>query len=210
MALAAVENVKFKKGYNRYLRNALFGAIVVHFLIFYFTPQFEFKPYVLREEYFEAIDLPEQFDIPPPPQEIAQPAIPMEAAEGEEVDEDADIAPTTFDAIDDLPPPPPPPSDQAREFYAFDEPPVLVKYVSPKYPDLARQAGIEGTVLLSVLVGEDGKVVSARVLQSDVTPAMEKNAIQAVRQFLFKPAKQRTVPVKATMMVPIRYKLHGG
>ena len=210
MALVAVENAKFKKGYNRYLRNALFGAIVVHFLIFYFTPQFEFKPYVLREEYFEAIDLPEQFDIPPPPQEIAQPAIPMEAAEGEEVDEDADIAPTTFDAIDDLPPPPPPPSDQAQEFYAFDEPPVLVKYVSPKYPDLARQAGIEGTVLLSVLVGEDGKVVSARVLQSDVTPAMEKNAMQAVRQFLFKPAKQRTVPVKATMMVPIRYKLHGG
>lgn len=210
MALVAVENVKFKKGYSRYLRNALFGAIVVHFLIFYFSPQFEFKPYVLREEYFEAIELPEQFDIPPPPQEVAQPAIPMEAAEGEEVDEEADIAPTTFDDIESLPPPPPPPSEEAQEFYAFDEPPVLVRYVSPKYPDLARQAGIEGTVLLSVLVGEDGKVVSARVLQSDVTPAMEKNAIQAVKQFLFKPAKQRTVPVKATMMVPIRFKLHGG
>lgn len=210
MALVAVENAKFKKGYNRYLRNALFGAIVVHFLIFYFTPQFEFKPYVLREEYFEAIELPEQFDIPPPPQEVAQPAIPMEAAEGEEVDEEADIAPTTFDDIESLPPPPPPPSEQAQEFYAFDEPPVLVRYVSPKYPDLARQAGIEGTVLLSVLVGEDGKVISARILQSDVTPAMEKNAIQAVKQFLFKPAKQRTVPVKATMMVPIRFKLHGG
>jgi protein TonB len=210
VALVAVENVKFKKGYNKYLRNALFGAIVIHFLIFYFSPQFEFKPYVLREEYFEAIELPEQFDIPPPPQEVAQPAIPMEAAEGEEVDEEADIAPTTFDDIESLPPPPPPPSEQAQEFYAFDEPPVLVKYVNPKYPDLARQAGIEGTVLLSVLVGEDGKVISARVLQSDVTPAMEKNAIQAVKQFLFKPAKQRTVPVKATMMVPIRFKLHGG
>ncbi len=210
MALVAVENVRFKKGYNRYLRNALYGAIVIHFLIFYFSPQFEFKPYVLREEYFEAIELPEQFDIPPPPQEVAQPAIPMEAAEGEEVDEEADIAPTTFDDIESLPPPPPPPSEQAQEFYAFDEPPVLIKYVSPKYPDLARQAGIEGTVLLSVLVGEDGKVISARVLQSDVTPAMEKNAIQAVKRFLFKPAKQRTVPVKATMMVPIRFKLHGG
>jgi protein TonB len=210
VALVAVENAKFKKGYNKYLRNALLGAIVVHFLIFYFTPQFEFKPYVLREEYFEAIELPEQFDIPPPPQEVAQPAIPMEAAEGEEVDEEADIAPTTFDDIESLPPPPPPPSEQAQEFYAFDEPPVLIRYVSPKYPDLARQAGIEGTVLLSVLVGEDGKVISARVLQSDVTPAMEKNAIQAVKQFLFKPAKQRTVPVKATMMVPIRFKLHGG
>ena len=209
MAVVAVANVEFKKGYTKYLRNALFIALGIHFLVFYFTPQFEFKPYVLREEYFEAIELPEQFDIPPPPQEVAQPAIPLEAAEGEEVDEEADIAPTTFDDIESLPPPPPPPSEQAQEFYAFDEPPVLIKYVSPSYPDLARQAGIEGTVLLRVLVSEDGKVMSANVLQSDVTPMMEKAAVEAAKQFRFKPAKQRTVPVKATMMVPIRFKLHG-
>lgn len=210
MALVAVENAKFKKGYTRYLRNSLWGAIAIHFLLFYFTPQFEFKPYVLREEYFEAIDLPEQFDIPPPPQEVAQPAIPMEAAEGEEVDDEAEIAPTSFDRIEDVPPPPPPPSEQAREFYAFDEPPVLVRYVSPKYPDLARQAGIEGTVLIRVLVGEDGKVINASIIQSDVTPAMEKAGLEAAKKFLFKPAKQRTVPVKAHMAVPIRFKLHGG
>ena len=208
MATVAVENVRFKKGYNKYLRNALFGAILVHFLLFYFTPQFEFKPYVLREEFFEAIDLPEQFDIPPPPQEIAQPAIPIEAAEGEEVDEEADIAPTTFDRIDELPPPPPPPSEQAQDFYAFDEPPQLIRFVSPRYPELAKQAGIEGTVLIRVLVGEDGKVQRASVIQSDVTPAMEKAAIAAAKKFLFKPAKQRTVPVRASMAIPIRFKLH--
>ncbi|MCK4236803.1 MAG: energy transducer TonB [Candidatus Krumholzibacteria bacterium] len=208
MALVAVENVKFKRGYSRNLRNSLYAAIVVHLLIFYFSPPFEFKPYVLREEYFEAIDLPEQFDIPPPPKEIEQPAIPIEAAEGEEVDEDADIAPTTFDRIDELPPPPPPPSEQARDFYAFDEPPQLIKFVNPRYPELARQAGIEGTVLLRVLVGEDGKVLSASVIQSDVTPAMEKSAIQAAKKFRFRPAKQRTVPVKAAMAIPIRFKLH--
>jgi protein TonB len=156
VAIIAVENVRFKKGYNRYLRNSLFLALVIHFLMFYFSPPFEFKPYVLREEYFEAIDLPEQFDIPPPPKEVAQPAIPMEAAEGEEVDEEADIAPTSFDDVESLPPPPPPPSEQAQEFYAFDEPPVLIKFVSPRYPDLARQAGIEGTVLLEVLVSNEG------------------------------------------------------
>lgn len=208
MALIAVKNVEFKKGYSKYVRNAFFGAMVIHFLIFYFSPPFEFKPYVLREEYFEAIDLPEQFDIPPPPKEIAQPAVPIEAAEGEEVDDEAEIAPTSFDRIEDVPPPPPPPSEQAREFYAFDEPPVLIKFVSPRYPDLARQAGIEGTVLLRVLVAEDGKVASVSVIQSDVTPAMERAAMKAAKQFLFKPAKQRTVPVKANMAIPIRFKLH--
>ena len=106
MAVIAVKNVEFKKGYSKYIRNAFFGALVVHFLIFYFSPPFEFKPYVLREEYFEAIDLPEQFDIPPPPKEIEQPAVPIEAAEGEEVDEEAEIAPTSFDRIEDVPPPP--------------------------------------------------------------------------------------------------------
>ena len=209
MALTAVANVEFKKGYNRYLRNSLLLAILIHFLLFYFTPQFEFKPYVLKEEYFEAIDLPEQFDIPPPPKEIAQPAIPMEAAEGEEVDEEAEIAPTSFESIEDVPPPPPPSSEQSQEFYAFDEPPVLIKYVSPTYPALAQQAGIEGTVLIRVLVNEKGEVEDATVIQSDVTPAMEKAAVAAARKFRFKPAKQRTVPVPAHMAIPIRFKIHG-
>lgn len=210
MALVATENLKFKNGYNKYVRNAMYIAIAVHVVLFYITPSFKFKPYVLREEYFEAIELPTQFELPPPPKEITAPAVPIEAAEGEEADEDADIAPTSFDDLASLPPPPPPPSESASEFYAFDEPPVLIKFVNPKYPDLARQAGIEGTVMLNVLVGDDGKVLQVSVLQTDVTPAMDKAAIEAAKQFLFKPAKQRTVPVRARMMVPIRFKLHGG
>ncbi|MDD3643517.1 MAG: TonB family protein [Candidatus Krumholzibacteria bacterium] len=210
MAVTAVANVKFKAGYNRYLRNSLYAAIVAHFLVIYFSPPFEFKPYVLREQEFIVVETAEDFELPPPPKEIDQPAVVMEAAEGEEVDEEAEIAPTSFDRIDNLPPPPPPPSETSQEFYAFDEPPQLIKYVSPKYPSLARQANIEGTVLLRVVVGVDGKVEQASVITSDCTPAMEKAAIAAARQFVFKPAKQRTVPVRASMAVPIRFKLHGG
>jgi protein TonB len=210
VAVTAVANVKFKAGYNRYLRNSLFAAIVIHFLVIYFSPQFEFKPYVLREQEFIVVETAEDFELPPPPKEIDQPAVVMEAAEGEEVDDEAEIAPTSFDRIDNLPPPPPPPYETSQEFYAFDEPPALIKYIAPKYPSLARQAGIEGTVLLRVVVGVDGKVESADVIQSDCTPAMDKAAIAAARQFLFKPAKQRTVPVRASMAVPIRFKLHGG
>jgi len=208
LAVVAVANVEFKRGYNRYLRYSFLGALIVHFLIFYFTPPFEFKPYVLREEIFEAVDLPDQLDIPPPPKDISQPAIPMEAEEGEEVDEEAEIAPTSFDRIEDVPPPPPPPSEQAQDFYAFDEAPVLIRYVSPRYPDLARQAGTEGTVLLRVLIGEDGKVISVDIINSDVTAVMNREAIKAAKQFLFKPAKQRTIPVRAYMAVPIRFKLN--
>jgi periplasmic protein TonB len=209
VAVTAVANQKFKAGYNRYLRNALYATLVLHFVGIYFSPPFEFQPYVLKEQEFIAIETAEDFELPPPPKEIDQPVVPIAAEEGEEVDEDTEIAPTSFDRIENLPPPPPPPSESASEFYAFDEPPVLIRYVPPSYPALARQAGIEGTVLLRVVVGTDGKVESTAVIQSDVTPAMEKAAMAAARQFLFKPAKQRTVPVRASMAVPIRFKLHG-
>ena len=192
------------------MRNAFIIAIIFHVLMVAMTPKITYKPFVLREEYMEAVELPTQFELPPPPKEIAAPVVPIEAAEGEETDDNAEIAPTSFDRIEDVPPPPPPPSEQAQEFYAFDEPPVLIKFVNPKYPDLARQAGIEGTVLLNVLVGDDGKVLQVSVIQSDVTPAMEKAAIEASKLFMFKPAKQRTVPVKARVAIPIRFKLHGG
>ena len=209
MAVVAVENQKFKAGYNRYLRNSLYATLVLHFVGIYFSPPFEFKPYVLKEQEFVVIDTAEDFELPPPPKEIDQPVVPIAAEEGEEVDEDTEIAPTSFDRIENLPPPPPPPSESSSDFYAFDEPPVLIRYAAPTYPALARQAGIEGTVLLRVIVGTDGKVESASVIQSDVTPAMEKAALAAARKFLFKPAKQRTVPVRASMAVPIRFKLHG-
>ena len=103
----------------------------------------------------------------------------------------------------------PPPPEQAQEFYAFDEPPILLRSQNPVYPDLARQAGIEGTVLINALVTEDGKVAEVSVIQSDVTSAMNKAAEDAVMHFIFKPAKQRTVPVPANIAVPIRFKIHG-
>ena len=98
--------------------------------------------------------------------------------------------------------------DKAPE-YAFDEPPTLVRYVPPAYPAEARAAGYEGTVLIRVTVGTKGKVTGAKVIQSDVTPAMDEAAIDAAKQFLFKPAKLNGEPVEASMAVPIRFKLHG-
>jgi len=209
VATSATTNVQFKQGYGRYIRNSLYISLIVHFVTIYFSPPFEFKPYVLKEQEFVVVQTADDFELPPPPSEVDQPVIPMAAEEGEEVDEDTEIAPTSFDRIENLPPPPPPPSESAQEFYAFDEPPILIKSIAPQYPQLAQNAGIEGTVVIRVVIGVDGKVEQANVISSDVTPAMEKAALSAAQKFLFKPAKQRTVPVRASMAVPIRFKLHG-
>jgi protein TonB len=208
VATVALENIKFKNGYVKYLRNSLYVTIVIHFLGFYFSPPFEFTPYVLKEKEFIAIATADDFVLPPPPKEVSQPVIPMAAEEGEEAQDAADVAPTSFDQIENLPPPPPPKSDRTSKFFAFDEPPVLIKMVTPRYPDLAMQAGIEGAVTLRVLVDEKGKVIEVSVLHSDVTPAMDYAAMAAARKFRFKPARQRMKPVKAYMAIPIIFRLN--
>jgi protein TonB len=209
-SVALSENAIFKSKYGIYIRNAMFAAIFIHFLFFFLSPPFEFKPYTLKEEQFEVVELPENIEIPPPPKEIALPQVPVEAASDEDADDAEEIAPTTFDDIDDMPPPPPPSSGTQDVFLAFDEPPILLHYEVPKYPDLAREAGIEGTVAVKVLVTEEGKVIDAVVLSSDVTPAMERAAVEAAKKCRFKPAKQRTVPVKAHVMIPFQFQLRSG
>lgn len=199
-------NAAFKSKYGKYVRNAVGWAVLIHFLVFALSPEWTFKPYRLKEEKFEVVDVPDNIEIPPPPKEVAPPQVPVEAAEGEEADED--IAPTTFDSFEDMPPPPPPSGGSGDVFLAFDEPPVMVDFVSPSYPPLAREAGIEGTVAVRVLVNEEGKVISADILSSDVTPSMEKAALEAARKCRFRPAKQRTVPVKAHVMIPFNFQLH--
>jgi protein TonB len=204
--LHTTANTAFKGRYNRYLRNSVLWAVFIHINVFVFSPEFTFKPYRLKEETFEVVDVPDNIEIPPPPKEIAPPQVPVEAADDEATDEE--IAPTTFDSFEDMPPPPPPSSGGQSAFLAFDEAPVLLEYFPPEYPPLAREAGIEGTVAVRVLVSEEGKVIAADVLSSDVTPAMEKAALDAARQCIFRPAKQRTVPVKAHVMIPFQFQLH--
>jgi protein TonB len=206
--IVATANVEFKAKYGMYVRRAILAAVVIHGLTFVLSPPFTFKPYQLKEEKFEVVEMAEEIEIPPPPKEVAMPQVPIEAANDEDADDVEDLPETTFDDFTDMPPPPPPGGGDTGVFLAFDEPPVMVDFVSPKYPALAREAGFEGTVRVRVLVGEDGKVLAADVLSSDVSPAMEQAAIEAAMKCRFKPAKQRTTPVKAHVMIPFNFRLN--
>ena len=94
-----------------------------------------------------------------------------------------------------------------RGFIPWSEAPVLTRFGAPVYPEFARQAGLEGTVLLEVTVGASGRVESASVIHSDVNPPMEKAAVAAAMRFEFRPATQRGIPVRATVRVPVRFRL---
>ncbi|UCG51899.1 MAG: energy transducer TonB, partial [Candidatus Latescibacterota bacterium] len=108
----------------------------------------------------------------------------------------------------DLPQPPAPPGPSDRSFLAFDQMPVLVHFERPGYPKLARQAGFEGRVRVAVLVGEDGKVIQAKIVSSEVSGAMEQAALTAATKCRFEPARQRTTPVKARVVIPFEFRLN--
>ena len=93
-------------------------------------------------------------------------------------------------------------------FIATDTKPKVLKSVRPDYPELAREAGAEGTVLVEVTVDGTGRVTAARVVGSDTVTALERAALAAAMQYLFSPALQRNVPVTVRTVITFEFQLH--
>ena len=71
--------------------------------------------------------------------------------------------------------------------HMVDSEPSVASEVKVPYPEEARRAGVEGTVVLSITVDDRGKVVSARIV-SGPGYGLDEAARDAIRQFKFKPA----------------------
>ncbi len=95
-----------------------------------------------------------------------------------------------------------PPLREAQPLYA-DNPP-------PAYPRLARRRGWQGEVLLQVRVGSSGKVLTARVERSTGYPVLDRAALEAVRDWRFRPARRGLLPVESEVRVPVRFRLERG
>jgi protein TonB len=106
----------------------------------------------------------------------------------------------------DLPPARPEEDPGPGTFVAFEEPPVLVRLPAPVYPEMARQAEVEGTVLVQVLVGRNGRVKEART--GPDLPMLREAALAAAREAVFKPALQQHRPVAVWLVIPMRFTLH--
>jgi len=208
MTIAATDNARLKQGYARYIGHSFLIVVGIHLFLFYFAPPFEFKPYRLINDEPIVWVPTDDYAIPAAPREVPRPPVAIEpAGAGEEVT-DVEIPENAFGDFSAGFAPRAPEGERVTEFIAFNEPPVLISSVRPAYPELSRQSGIEGQVLLRVLVDTDGTVRDVSVLQSDVTPAMDKAAIAAAWHFRFRPAKQGAVSVRAHIVVPVIFKLH--
>ncbi len=102
------------------------------------------------------------------------------------------------------------PKDEIPDMYAFvavEKQPQVVVSVPPVYPDLAKRAGIEGTVFVKILVNKEGKPIKAVVIKSD-SEVFNQPAIDAAMKFVFTPAIQHKAPVMVWVVVPFRFRLN--
>lgn len=124
---------------------------------------------------------------------------------------DAGGLPTDFGAIGSTsgppivaPPPPPKPAGPVR-MAELPVPPRKIVDARPLYPDAARHARQEGTVVLEAVLDPTGSVTQVRVMRS--VPLLDQAAIDAVRRWKYTPTIYGGHPVSVLMTITIRFTL---
>jgi protein TonB len=84
----------------------------------------------------------------------------------------------------------------------------LIHRVEPRYPSLARQARIQGIVLLQATIGKDGSIENLHLLSGH--PMLAQAAVEAVRQWQYRPYVLNGEPVEVETQVTVNFVLAGG
>jgi len=82
-------------------------------------------------------------------------------------------------------------------------PPLRVKEVAPVYPAIAQSARVQGDVVIEATIDEAGKVADARVVKS--VPLLDQAALDAVRQWEYRPSLLNGVPTAVVMTVTVKF-----
>lgn len=85
---------------------------------------------------------------------------------------------------------------------------LLVRRVQPNYPPLARQARIQGTVVLRAVISKDGSIEGLTLVSGH--PMLAPAAIDAVKQWKYKPYLLNGEPVEVDTEVLVNFTLSGG
>ncbi|HEV8037243.1 MAG TPA: TonB family protein [Bryobacteraceae bacterium] len=85
-------------------------------------------------------------------------------------------------------------------------PPSVIYRVEPEYSDEARQAGIEGTVVLSALIDEKGKATNLKVTQP-LGHGLDQMAMEAVDRWVFRPGMKDSKPAAVQTSIEVGFHL---
>ena len=194
--------------YSVRIREVILAILIVLSVLFFAMPKF------LDEAKAEGLDDQieiETFDIPPTEiveqQKPLKPAIPV-PEDDEFFEEEIEFQDTDFDAWDDWDAPDASTGPNIR-FVPFDTPPQPKRGmgIKPIYPEIAKEAGIEGTVYIQFFIDEKGNVTEAYVQKGVPNTGLDEAALKAVKKSKWKPARQREKKVGVWQTVPVRFEL---
>jgi protein TonB len=204
--------VDLRYKYRKTFEIALIIAIALLIIAFKFFPDVKPPQSILTATQevvdVEDIEITKQENRPPPP---PRPPIPIEAP-GDQQLEDVDIMSSEIDITADAPPPPPKEeSEEETYFVAVEDLPEPVGGIQGiqslvVYPEIAKRAGVEGTVFVEAFVDENGSVTRTAIVKG-IGAGCDEAAQAAVQKTKFKPGKQRGKAVKVRMSIPIRFRL---
>ncbi len=78
---------------------------------------------------------------------------------------------------------------------------------APIYPEIARQRGVEGEVVIKVLVSSKGKALKVDIIKSSGSAMLDLSALETIKTWQFIPAKQDDNAVESSVLVPIVFKI---
>jgi len=142
----------------------------------------------------------------------AHPVSPLHASgsQGSDAEPSVDAGASAADGNGELPviagsstvAPPPPPQAPVRVGGDI-KPPRLISSVQPVYPNMARQAGVDGDVIVDALIDKNGNVASMKVISGP--QMLRQAALDALHGWKYEPSRLNGEPVSAQMTVTVRF-----
>jgi periplasmic protein TonB len=86
---------------------------------------------------------------------------------------------------------------------------MVLRRVQPTYPQMAKIARVQGAVVLAAIIGKDGTIQNLHVV-STASPLLNQAAIDAVKQWRYRPYILNGEPVEVDTTVTVNFTLSGG
>ncbi len=189
-------------------------AILILLFAFIVSPKIEVKPYDRTINITEAIDIPPEIkERIKPPEETVRPVVEIIIEEDLDGEDDDDIeiietiGVTSLDPYEEI---------QERilgktdKFAIYEDEPFIMTRAPTEYTAFAKNAGIEGEVILQVEVFKDGSVGAVEILKSLMSGpgGLDEVAVKSVKQWTFSPAKSGGKPVACWVTFSVSFSLN--
>jgi periplasmic protein TonB len=208
------KRMSLKFNYRKILEVSLLFSLMILIFIFQAFKQYEHKADLVIEKstsiIIEQIPLTEILTRPPVP---PRPRV-LLPTEDDSVPFDLTLASTEIN-FKELPPDPPKPKEYEKTpefFWRYEKSPTPIggyKAILKNliYPEMARRAGIEGTVVILAAIDIKGIIKETKVFKTLGNNGCDNAAIKAIRSVKWEPAYQRDKPVPVWISIPIQFKL---